>query len=148
MGELIELAGRQFNSMKEVESFVQSAFLAVQASGQKIRKLEEEVKHLQDLLTSTSKLIDEQEDSKVESVIKSPAQIICEQQIERISALAIGRTLALEEVKALDLLVKNLMLLKGEATAINGAPRKKKPKVYTDGELVSIAKQIEDKSND
>ena len=46
----------------------------------------------------------------------APEEIICIEQIAKLKERSNGRELSLEEVKRLDLLIKNLRLIKGEST--------------------------------
>ena len=66
----------------------------------------------------------------------SPEEIICIQQIEILKQASTKRELSLDEVKRLDLLVKNLRLVKEQSTENVSSP---KYRDVTEAELVAIA---------
>ncbi len=65
-----------------------------------------------------------------------PGEKICIEQIDRLEKLSSDRQLTLEEVKRLDLLVKNLKLIREESTVILNARRIDSLK---ESDLVAIA---------
>lgn len=140
MADIITLAGT-FKSQKELQAYADAQYLALKGAHEKIKKLEEEVTHLQTMLAANTALI---EDSRVERLIKTPELAIIEAQIQILQNRAMQKELTLEEVKTLDLLIKNKKLLSDEPTAINGSAKKKR--TYTDAELIEKAKQIENKN--
>lgn len=140
MANIVVLGGK-FKSTAELQKYSDAQFLAIQSALEKIKKLEEEITHLQQLLAETTQLI-----GNVTKTIKSPELAVCEAQIELLQNRALTKELTLEEVKTLDLLIKNKRLLSGDPTTIEGK-RVKKPKVdYSEAELVKIASQ-QDKKN-
>lgn len=66
---------------------------------------------------------------------------ICIEQINRLEKVSTDRQLTLEEVKRLDLLVKNLKLIREESTIV---VNNKMPDNYKEADLVAIAAQSED----
>ncbi len=70
--------------------------------------------------------------------LKGTEQIICEVQIELLREVALTRQLTLEETKRLDLLVKNLLLLKGALKDIKPDYRTI-PRGLTSDSLLAIA---------
>lgn len=142
MAKLIVL-DKEFKNTKDLVAYCNSQYIALQGATEKIKKLEEEITHLQQLLASTTQLLN---DPNVSKIIKSPELAICEAQLEILQNRALQKELTLEEVKTLDLLVKNKRLLTGESTTIDGSSKKKKYNDVSDAELVAIAK-IEDKKN-
>lgn len=142
MSNIIKLPeiGKEFKTIKELSEYSTAQFYALQGAVEKIQKLQEEISHLQTLLASTTSLI---EDNNVSSIIKSPELAIVEAQINLLTNRAIRQELTLEEVKILDLLVKNKRLLSDESTTIEGKTAKPK-KEYSEAQLISLAQ----KSND
>lgn len=131
MADIIQLAsGRQFKNIRELQEFCEMQFIALTMSNETIKHLEEKVKHLEELLDATV---------KTEIIIKSPEQGLVENQIERYCVIGNQRQLTAEEVKSLDVLIKNKLLLSGEATTINGDTKQKKK--LTPAELTLIAKK-------
>lgn len=98
-----------FESTSELQTYCDSQFLTIQKAQTRIKQLEEQVAHLQGLISSTNKILDANTNTD---------QLICEIQIERIKKTAMDRDLTLEETKRLDLLVKNLYLSKEKNSAI------------------------------
>lgn len=72
-----------------------------------------------------------------------PEEQICIEQIERLRAVSVERTLTLEEVKRLDLLVKNLKLIREESTIILD---NRKPESLQEADLVAIATRTDTES--
>lgn len=117
MGDLITLAsGKEFRTLKELQKYADSLYLVAETAKEKIKQLEEKLKHSEDLLLST----------QVTSIIKTQEQCIIEKQIEDINLLSMSRSLTNEEIKSLDLLIKNKLLLSGQPTTIAGQSLKKK----------------------
>lgn len=135
MAEIITLAGT-FKSQLELQKYSDSQFLALKGAADKIKQLEDEVKHLQELIASTTSLI------KVETIVKSPELQICEAQIRLFQLRSLDRELTLEETKQLDLLIKNKRLLSGDPTTIEGKKGKSKQD-YPDEVLVRLAQKVE-----
>jgi phosphopantetheine adenylyltransferase len=136
MDNILTLAGR-FKTHVELQEYCDAQFVALERAQKRISTLEAEVTHLKELLSSTTKLIDE---PAIEKIVVSPEQAICEIQIKKLQQQALIRELTLEETKRLDLLVKNLYLAKGQATAVIQTERL--PDQVTEAELVAIA-QVE-----
>lgn len=71
---------------------------------------------------------------------------IAELQLARLKAISRERLLTYEEVKIYDLLTKNLLLTKGEATDIIGqAKRIAEKEALSNESLVEIAATVDDK---
>lgn len=136
MAEIVTLSGT-YKSSKELKEYCNAQYIALQGAVEKIKKLEEEITHLQQLLATTTELVTS---PKVEKIIKTPELAIVEAQIEILQNRALQKELTLEEVKVLDLLIKNKRLLTGEATTIEGEKKKVKNQ-YTEAELVALAKK-------
>lgn len=67
----------------------------------------------------------------------TPEENICIQQIDRLEKLSNERQLTLEEVKRLDLLIKNLKLIREESTVI---VQNRTPDNIEEADLVAIAR--------
>lgn len=70
--------------------------------------------------------------------ILTDEEIIAVKQLERLKKMSMDRELTLDEVKRMDLLVKNKRLAQGAATNING-DKKDLPKDVTPKQLIQIA---------
>lgn len=73
----------------------------------------------------------------------SPEENICIQQIDRLEKTSLTRELTLEEVKRLDLLVKNMKLIREESTIVLNS---KKSDNLGEADLVAIATRHSDQS--
>lgn len=70
---------------------------------------------------------------------------ISELQLERLRQISRERLLTYEETKIFDLLVKNLLLSKGESTAIStSSHRIEETKKLSEAELVEIANTVDE----
>jgi len=96
------------------------------------KHLEDKLKHLENLLLSL-------ENNNIVSQI-TPEEMICIEQINGLRSKSSNRELSLDEVKRLDLLVKNLRLIREQSTQVINT------KEYTnvkEADLVAIATQTE-----
>lgn len=117
MDNLITLAsGKEFRTLKELASYANSLYLITEIATEKIKELEQKLRHSEDLLLST----------QVIPIIKSQEQCIVEKQIADLSNISMQRLLTTEEIKSLDILIKNKLLLSGQATTIPGDVKKKR----------------------
>jgi hypothetical protein len=105
-----------------------------------LESLEKEVEFLRKENAKLKALLAAQSVSsqKVERIEKSNEELLCESQIKRLKEYAFSRELTLEEVKKMDLLVKNLNLARGKNTSIVG--KSKKNKDITDAQLIEVVK--------
>jgi hypothetical protein len=69
--------------------------------------------------------------------------IIVEVQLERLRNIALERLLTPDETKQYDILVKNLLLIRGQPTVINGTANVVED--LDDAELVELAQTPEEK---
>lgn len=130
---------KKFESFKDLQAYADQQYKSLQIASQRIRELEAEVAHLKDLLTGAIPLTGEH---PTEQVIITPEEAICVAQIRILSDRALHKELTLEETKRLDLLVKNLNVIRNNnPSTFDG---KKKP-VYSDAELIAIANKKETK---
>lgn len=76
----------------------------------------------------------------------SPEMEIAQIQLERLKLISRERLLSYEEMKQYDILTKNLLLLKGDPTVINGTSQVvKEAKPEEVAELLQIASTIQEK---
>lgn len=83
--------------------------------------------------------------SAVTMELPSPEMEIAQLQLERLKQISRDRMLSYEELKMYDILTKNLLLLKGDPTVINGTStvqRDAKPEEVA--ELLQIASTIDE----
>lgn len=125
----------------ELKEYSKQQYLALQQATKKITELQEEIKHLQILLVSTTTLIQD----NVEKIIVSPEEALIEHQINLLETQYRGtdKHLTLEDVKKLDLLIKNKKILQEQNKIIQG---KSKPVVnaISYDELVKLAAENPD----
>jgi hypothetical protein len=74
----------------------------------------------------------------VEKIAKSDEAILCENQIKKLKEQALNRELTLEEVKKMDILVKNLNITKNKDKIINAKSRKFKDEEISDAQLIEV----------
>jgi hypothetical protein len=133
MGEVITLAsGKEFRTLKDLQKYADTLYLIAETAQEKIKELEEKLKHTEDLLVC----------NPVVPIVKTLEQCIVEKQIDELNKFSMSRTLSNEEIKSLDILIKNKLLLSGQATTIPGNEKKKKD--YTIKELTFIAQKKTD----
>ena len=97
-------------TLEEWQTFANSLLVQVEED-QKIIKTLRAKSHQLEIL-----LMNKFSESLVRQLV--PEEIICIEQIERLHKLSNERALVLDEVKRLDLLVKNLKLIREESTII------------------------------
>lgn len=106
---------KSLKNLKDLRDYALAQYLALEGASNKIKKLEDEVIHLKSLLVSATPLVNDQ---KIERIVVSKEQALIEAQIEILHNRALQKELSLDETKKLDLLVKNLRLIKIEQPAI------------------------------
>jgi hypothetical protein len=104
MSNIINLTN--FKSKIEWQQFAEAQFKVIQELQAKNAKLEEQVKHLESLLSAPL--------HPVQKVVVSAAETLIETQIEKLQVKNLGQEMSLEDVKILDLLLKNKFLLQKE----------------------------------
>ena len=132
--DIITLAGR-FTTNTELREYANKQFIALSKAAEKISRLESEVESLKRQLVYAN----DQIPTNVAPVIVTPEQDICERQIAVLQAAVLkGAVLTLEEVKILDLLIKNKRLAKEQPTVIDGKPKLDRNNI-SDAQLLTIA---------
>jgi hypothetical protein len=135
MNDIISLEDvRNVKNIEELRTYAEKIYGVLQIALSDNKKLQQEVDHLKELIVNSVPLLE-----NCKTIIKSPAEIICELQIERLQEDAMARKLTLEETKQLDLLIKNKRLLNGDSTIINGNAKRLDKKNISDAELISLA---------
>ena len=128
MAQIIDILPKLEEMTKQdLIAFTTGAYATAVTALKDNKLLQEKVKHLEELLKTP-----------VETLIKTPEQATIENQIGRFTELAMARQLTNEEIKSLDILIKNKMLLSGQATTIPGEVKRKK--ALTDSELITLAR--------
>lgn len=94
---------KEFKSESEKKAFIHAQCKTISELSEKVKVQESEIIHLKELLLSTS---------KTSTIIVTPEQALIDEQIKLIRERAIGQELDLEDVKKLDLLLKNQLLIK------------------------------------
>lgn len=90
---------------KKVKDLENEKILLVSQSESKSPGIDAQVKHL---------VLNENNQIELAGIGISPARILCEIEIARLQEITMKTPLTFEEVKKLDILVKNLLLLKEE----------------------------------
>lgn len=104
-----------------------------------VSRLETENAMLKEKIAMLEKSLSEQSASKILGLDVAPEELICLEQIKLIENTSRSRELTLDEVKKLDLLIKNLRLIKNQSTEnLNPSYRD-----VSEAELVAIASKKE-----
>lgn len=140
MAKVIQIAeiAKEFKDIKELSNYCIAQYAALESATGEITKLKAEIAHLQQLLTASVQVIG---DSNVIKIIKSSELMIVEAQIKLLSDRAMNKELTLEEVKTLDLLVKNKRLLSDESAPLDASKDKPKRQL-SEAQLISIARVV------
>lgn len=89
----------------ELEEFNKSQFALITKLKKENEELKNRIEHLENILKGNSYGI-------------SSEELICIEQIENLKKISSKRELTLEEVKKLDLLIKNLRLIREQSTEV------------------------------
>lgn len=100
----------QKTKTKDLKAFAEQQQVVIEKLVNQNRQLQEKNDHLEKILMSLEK------NNMVISV--SPEEMICVEQIEVLKSKSATRELQLDEVKRLDLLVKNLRLIREQSTQV------------------------------
>lgn len=134
MDDIISLA-EKFKNKAELQKYVEKQTQALIAASNKIQQLEQEVAHLQKLLSTYTDVV---------KIVAPSEQEICEIQIELIKQRAMNVELSFEDTKKLETLVRTLKIIKEKDKAIE-VPKKNIN--LPEADLVNIAKQIENQTS-
>ena len=91
---------------KELKEYTAAQFKLVETLRNENQMLKEKVAHLEQLLTTAT------------PIMQTDEEIICMEQIAILKNRSSGRELSLDEVKRLDLLIKNLRLIREQSTQV------------------------------
>jgi predicted ribosome quality control (RQC) complex YloA/Tae2 family protein len=139
MKQISTIAG-EFEDLVMLQQYCNSQYDIIKTLTEDNVKMKGEIEHLKSLLASASPLMTPTQAQATPKLAVSKEQAILEMQIEKMTMDAMSRQLTLEETKRLDLLIKNLHLVKGQATQIT---ENKFYGNFSDSELMSIACQPE-----
>lgn len=132
---------QSFKSDREKQEFCETQFAISVALQKQIQQLENENKHLKELLSASVPLLEQPT-----KIIVSPEEALIDNQINILELRGRnGTELTLEEVKKLDLLVKNKNLIKQQPTTIQGESKPFKGSL-TKKELLTIAASGKDEN--
>lgn len=115
---------------KDLKAFADKQQEVIMKLLQQREELEDKVKHLESMLVNVPNL----QASKLSS-----EEIICMEQIHLLKSKSDNRELSLDEIKRLDLLVKNLRLIREQSTQVINTTDYSEVK---ESDLVSIARGI------
>lgn len=133
MGNIIELCN-QFKTDVEKNQFLVKQHETILSLTNENKRLIEEVEHLKTLLVASAPIL-----NPTTRVILTPEEALIEQQIELIQNRSYNAELTLEDVKKLDLLLKNKKLSKEQNVSLQGESKKVDKKNYTNAELILLA---------
>lgn len=136
--DIITLAGK-FKTHSEIQEYCNKQFDALTVAAKKIKELEEQVSHLKNLLITTTNITQSNDPTKI---IITPEERICDAQILLLESIAMHQPLTLEEVKILDLLVKNKKIIKEQSLVIETESKPVKS-VLPKADLVRLASKLD-----
>ena len=141
--DITAMAGK-FKSRLELQRYSEKLFAAFKQSVEQLQKVQDENKHLKEMLASVVPVVAAPTEVKEIPTFSVPdEQAIAEMQLLRLKQIAMDRDLTLDETKRFDLLTKNLYLAKGKPTKAIDA-RAKRLEDVTEAELVQIAKKSDE----
>lgn len=110
MSELIKVTDLSFEKMKlkDLKEYSLAQYATIESLKKENDSLQEKIAHLESLLIN----------SKQRAMPLSDEEIICIEQINVIKTKSSLRELSLDEVKRLDLLIKNLRLIRQQSTQV------------------------------
>lgn len=132
MGEIVEIFN-DFKTEVERQQFITKQHEAISQLLVQNRALSAEVEHLKTLLTSTVLI-----EHPTVTIEKSLEELLIDTQIGLIKLRGMSE-LTLEDVKKLDLLLKNKSLIKSQDVSIQAESKKLDKKHYTNAELIKLA---------
>lgn len=135
------LAGKFANEI-DLQEYCDKQYKIIQKITEENKKLKEDIDHLKFILASNTETLLTTSSEPIK-IIVSKEQALLEEQINIIQNRSIGIELTLEDTKKLDLLLKNLNLIK-ESSPKTYELRPKKIKAHVDGLLEIASKKIEE----
>lgn len=128
--DITTIAGK-FKNIVELQKYCNEQYELVNTLIQENEDLKLKLKHLEALLGDAVPIID--------VIPLSNEEIICIKQLEKLKMKAQNSELTLEEVKKFDLLNKNLKLIRGENTSLQGKGKNPAKNIST-SKLIELAK--------
>jgi hypothetical protein len=123
MGNILEF-NNQFKTLDEWKSFAEKQHLTITYLNEELAAAQEEIRSLKSV-------------SRVERVIVSPEQALLDDQILMIQQRAYMKELSLEDVKKLDILLRNKNIIENKEKTINGESKQLPSTI----DLLKIAQQ-------
>lgn len=136
MGDVIEIFN-EFKTKVEREQFLNSQHKTISTLIAKNTQLTQEVEHLKKMLLDSMPILSQE--NPVSKIILTPEEALIETQIQMIQDRSFNQELTLEDVKKLDILIKNKRLVKEQSTTIQGESKKVDKKNFSREDLIRIA---------
>lgn len=138
----INTLAENFASEKDLQSYCDQQYILIQELRNENKKLTEEVEHLKFIIASNTEILPSNETVQI---VVSKEQALLEEQITIIQQRSFGKELTLEDTKKLDLLIKNLKIVKEDSPKTFDI-KSKKFKATTD-KLLEVASQSVPENN-
>lgn len=122
MSDIIDISAlhKQFKEERNKLAFVEAQHKTIHTLKNVIEQQKAEIEHLKELLVNSVPI----EGHNVERVIVTVEEALCDDQIKLIQQRSIGVELSLEDVKKLDLLIKNKRLIDEKKSDVESTARK------------------------
>jgi len=133
----------QYKELSQLQQYAEAQNSTILQLSKKLKKLEEERDHLQELLASSVPIIKENNKSPLgEKFLTSSEEAICVMQLEKLRDISSERELTLEEARRVEIFSKVL-------TASRNSPKviELKTQNMSNEELLAIVEGTSDKSN-
>lgn len=139
MGDILNILElkKQFEEKtkaKDLKQFAAAQYTLIEKLMSENKSLKEKNEHLENIVKKQIQ----------DSMRLSPEEMICLEQIDRLKSKSRDRELTLEEAKKLDILVRNLKLIREESTIVVSHSD---PSGIKESELVAIARGPETSDN-
>lgn len=133
----IDQLANQFKTLAELRQYCNSQFQVITNLNKKIVQQEEEIKHLKELLTKSTAIMDDSNGSLQVYKDVSDELATCLMQIKLLKEKSVGGELTFEDAKKLDIYTKLLLQIN------NGKGKEKEASTekLTDEELLKLLNQ-------
>lgn len=128
----------KFKTQKDLQEYAKAQFITLMQTNKRVSALEKENSSLKSLLQQVQAA-----PSDVQRIPKTPEQMTCELEIEKLQQSSLQRELDLNEVRKLEILVKTLYSAKAKSQEVAEAQSKPIDSIE-ETDLLKIASEIKE----